>query len=282
MNQIIKGVAFGIVWLLIVGAACAEEKSQESGPWEKYALNFGGFISSTNTAFRLGSGAGIDIDVEKLLDLERTNTVFRLDGLWRFSENRKHRMDLSWFSLHRSGQNTIGQDITIPGDEGEDDIDIPVGTKVKSYFDLDIYQLSYSYSFFQDDRIDAAAQGGLYIMPIKFGLNATGLIDAQGEAKFTAPLPTFGLRIDIALTPKWFLRSGTDIFYLEFEQFKGAILSGQSALEYVPWKHVGIGLGVDTLRIRAEAKGEDYPGIDFNGMAEFSYIGLQLYARVFF
>ena len=54
----------------------------------------------------------------------------------------------------------------------------------------------------------------------------------------------------------------------------------QGALEYVPWKHFGIGLGVDSFVMAAEADGEDYPMIDFTGYVEFSYVGLQLYATI--
>ncbi len=282
MRQIIKCAILCLGGLLVLSTAYANEENIEQNPWEKVAFSFGGFIANTNTSFRLGADAGVDIDVEELLGLESTNTVFRFDGLWRFTENRKHRMNLSWFSLRRSGEKTIGQDIEILQKDGEDFTTISDGSKVESYFNLDIYQLAYSYSFLQDDRIDVAAQLGLHVMPIEFGLKATGFVDEEGEAKFTAPLPTVGFRMDIALTPKWFVRTGIQIFYLEYQQFKGSILASQGAIEYVPWKHFGIGIGVDSFQIRAEAKGEDYPRVDLNGSMEFSYVGLQLYGRVFF
>jgi hypothetical protein len=77
---------------------------------------------------------------------------------------------------------------------------------------LDIYELAYSYSFLQDDRIDLAALIGLYVMPIDFGINVAGLVNVNESEKFTAPLPVVGLRMDIALAPRWFLRTGTQIF----------------------------------------------------------------------
>ena len=69
---------------------------------------------------------------------------------------------------------------------------------------------------------------------------------------------------------------------VEIEQFKGSLYNASAAVEYKPWKHVGIGLGVDTLRVKVEADGQDYPGIDFKGKVEFTYFGLQLYAKLFF
>ena len=262
--------------------AVAEEWNLEEKPWEKFGANVGVFISAVDSNFRIGSGIGLDIDVEDLLGLDSTNTVFRADALWRFSKNRRHRLDLSWFAFRRDGSRRILDDITIEDDNG-DKIIIEAGTTVNAFFDLDIFQLNYSYSFIQDDRIDLAVGGGLYIMPMDFGISVSGLVEEEGSENFTAPLPVLGVRMDVALTPQWFIRSGAQVFYLEFENFTGSILKFQTAVEYNPWKHVGIGLGFDSLNVSVEADGStDWPGIDLNGKVDFKYTGLQLYLRVFY
>ncbi|BBO78544.1 hypothetical protein DSCW_59610 [Desulfosarcina widdelii] len=258
----------------------AEEPALDEQPWEEFGVNVGVFLSAVDSTLRFGSGISVDLDVEDFLGLDTSNFVFRADALWRFSDNRRHRLDFSWFSLNRSGERQILEDITVElyGKE----VVIPAGTDVESFLDIDIWELSYSYSFFQDERIDLAAGIGLYIMPIDFGLNATGLIDEEGQESFTAPLPVVGLRMDIALTPRWFLRTSTQAFYLEYEDFSGSILRVDAAVEYNPWKHVGIGLGFDTLHIDVQAEGEDWPGVDLNGKVNFNYAGLQLYLRLFY
>ena len=263
-------ILFFVVWLSppVFAQDKPTDKSSYDGPWEKFSLELGGFFPSINSSVQLGvKGSGVNIDPEDLLDLKTTTVVFRLDGSWRFTRNRRHRLDLSWYSFRRDGNTTIGQDITIG------DIDIPAGTYVESFSNLDIYRLSYGYSFFQDDRIDLAALAGLYIMPIEFGINATGVVNKRVNENLTAPLPVFGLRADFAITPEWFLRSGTQIFYLEINQFKGSIFAAQVGVEYKPWKHVGIGLGFDTFNLNVEAEGEDYPGVDFQGQLQFHYRG---------
>jgi len=274
-------LATAVLLLLTHQSVRAEEWNLEEKPWEKFGANFGVFMSATDTSFRIGSGVGLDIDVEELLDLDTTSTVFRTDALWRFSKNRRHRLDFTWFAFKRDGTKQIGQDITIEDGDGNP-ITIDAGTTVNAFFDLDIYEVAYSYSFFQDDRIDLAAGLGLYIMPLDFGLKATGLIDEEGSAKFTAPLPVLGLRMDFALTPQWFIRTGSQIFYLKYENFTGSVLEFRAALEYNPWKHVGIGLGFDSLGVKVEADGQDYPEIDFKGNVEFNYTGFQLYLRIFY
>jgi hypothetical protein len=266
-----------LTWASMLSAA----EHEPNTPWETYGVTAGTFFSNLNTSFRLGAGIGLDVDVEELLDLESSSTVFRLGGLWRFSDNKKHRVDLSWFAFHRSGSKAIAQDIEIENKDG-DTVTINAGTQVKTEFNIDIYQVVYGYSFLQDDRIDLATCFGLYVMPIDYSIRAVGAANLSGQQEFTAPLPTIGLRLDIALTPKWFFRSGAQLFYLEYEQFRGSLLSSNTAIEYKPCKYFGLGLGVDSFNLSVEAREEDYPSIDLAGNIEFEYIGVQLYARFFF
>ena len=90
------------------------------------------------------------------------------------------------------------------------------------------------------------------------------------------------MRADFAITPKWFFRSGIKAFYLEIGEFSGSILEASVAIEYLPWKHFGFGLGFDSLNVQVESDGEDYPGIDFKGEVDFQYTGLLLYAKLYF
>jgi len=274
-------IILSLIFAVIPVRALSSDNDELDTLWETYGLNLGIFISDLNTSFRVGSGIGLDVDAEKLLGLDSTNSVFRIGGLWRFSDNKRHRLDFSWFAFHRSGSKSITQDIQIEKRDGNTII-IPADTDVDSFFDIDIYQGAYSYSFLQDDRIDLAAIFGIYVMPIDFGIKASGFVSEEGQQDFIAPLPTVGLRLDIALAPKWFLRSGTQVFYLEYEQYKGSLLTFYGAIEYKPWKHIGFGLGLDSFKIRAEADGEDYPLIDFRGNIEFDYFGVQFYTRLFF
>jgi hypothetical protein len=265
----------------ICPAAFAEDKAakteEENLPWGKASISLGSFVSSTTSGVKLSAnGVGVTIDVEDALGLETTTTVFRAGGLWRFSDNRRHRADLSWFALRRDGHRQIGQDIVIDG------VTYPTGTTVNAGFDIDVYKASYSYSFLMDDRMDIGAAVGLYVMPLKFELNASGLINNQVSESITAPLPVFGLRADFALTPKWFLLTRADIFYLEYQQFKGAIYDSSVAVEYKAFKRVGIGASLETFNVGVEAEGEDYPEIDLVGKIEYRYIGAMLYARVYF
>ena len=274
-----------LILMAFLTAVCppvfAEEKTAEQKaenlPWDKASISLGSFVSSSNSNIRLSAnGVGVGIDVEEALGLDTTTTVFRAGGIWRFSDNRRHRADLTWFALRRDGNTQLTQDITIDG------VTYPTGTTVNTGFDLDVYKATYSYSFLQDDRMDIGAGIGLYIMPLRFEFSASGLVNGQVSESITAPLPVFGLRADFAMTPKWLLKTNIDLFYLEYGQFKGSVYDTTVALEYKAFKRVGFGLALENFGLAVEAEGEDYPAINLKGKIEYRYLGAMLYARVYF
>jgi hypothetical protein len=276
---------FVLLGLFVAGARADSTPQNPSAlypePWEKFSVSLGAFLSNTTSGVRVGSGMGLDINLEDLLGMEDKTTVARAEAFWRFTPNRKHRLDASWFALRRSANRKVGEDFDIK-DRNGNTVTINAGSDVSSHFNLDIIETAYSYSFIQDDRLDLAVSGGVYIMPIDFGLTATGASNADETMKFTAPLPVVGLRMDVALTPKWYLRTGSQFFYIQYQNFTGSLTQLRAAVEYLPFKHFGVGLGLDTMRFNMEATRESDPNIDFKGNVDFRYTGLQLYGKLRF
>jgi hypothetical protein len=255
----------------------AGEKENKDKPWEHFSLSLGGFATAINSDVSIGAeGLGISVDVEDALDMDSSVSVFRVDGLWRFSRNLRHRLDLGWFDISRDANTTLLQDIQIG------DTLFPLGTEVTSSFDLQVFKGAYSYSFFQDDRMDLGVSFGLFVMPVAFEIDASGGFEGHERESITAPLPVLGLRADFAITPKLFLKYNLDFFYLEIDQFEGAVTDNKLVLEYNAFKYIGFGIGLERFNIYIKAEGEDYPNIDFNGSFQFSYFGLMAYCKVYF
>jgi len=236
----------------------------------------GGVLAAVNSSVRVGlPGVGVGVDLEELLGLNTATTTIRAEGFWRFSKNKRHRVDASWIDLSRRGDKTVGQEIELGNGET-----IAVGAQVNTKLDLDLLRLAYSYSVFQDERFDLALSGGFYVAPIQFDLQATGVTSFSTSFGITAPLPVVGVRMDFALTPRWFLRSDLNLFYLEFSGFRGAISSAMTSVEYRPWDHVAFGLGVDSFKFAVEANGStSTPGINQAGSVDFGYTGLLFYIK---
>lgn len=273
------------VCAMLSGPVLAADSDPADLPWKKAYLNLGYYAASLDSGFRIASGTigvGVDLDVEDLLGLDTTDQAFRIDGGWRFTKNKRHKLQLGWFGFRRSGTKTLSEAVEIPDEEGGTTTLGP--GQFDTTFDFDIIQVKYEYSFLLDERVDFNIGLGLFVMPIEFGF--TGVIEGAPSSSLqeniTAPLPVIGLGFDIALTPKWFFRQQFDIFYLEIGDFKGGIAYNSLALEWLPWKYVGFGASVDHMKVGVEAKGNDYPGVDFVGNVEFDYFGGQLYVKFFF
>ncbi|MFC1764442.1 hypothetical protein ACFL6U_20530 [Planctomycetota bacterium] len=245
-------------------------------PWKKSGLRIGGQAATADSSVTLGiNNLGVNVDLEEALGADTSTTSAYVYAFFRNSKNPKHRYDLSWYSLKRSSSKTIGQDITIG------DTTFPLGTTINSHLDMDIIKSSYSYSFIQDDRVDLALSAGLYILPIRFGIEASGAFQGNEGESITAPLPVFGFRGDIALAPKWILHQRAQLFYLEYGAFKGGISDLGIGVEWRPLKNVGLGVDLTSFMMRVHAEGGDYPGVDFVGDLRLRTVGLMLYGSVF-
>ena len=130
MKKLLLPCGFAFILFIIVPPSLAAETSGESS-WETFSFNVGLFASRSETDIRYGAGLGVDINLEDALGMDSDTNVFRLETYWRFTKNKKHRADFSWFSLNRTASKTITEDITINPPNGEE-IPIPAGTGVKS------------------------------------------------------------------------------------------------------------------------------------------------------
>ena len=245
----------------------------DAGPWSTFGVEVGSVSSAINSTVRVGlAGAGVGLDLEELLGLDRSNTTLQAKAYWRFSENERHRVDLSWLDLNRRGTKAIAQDV----DLGNGEV-ITAGTTTTTRLDLRLLKAQYSYSLFQDERVDIGVGGSLYVLPIDFQLEAAGVSDSADSFGVTAPLPAVGLRFDFAVTPHWLLQSDLNLFYIEFDDYKGALTSWSGGLEYRPWDHFALGLGLESFALGVEQNGKtDIPGVNEAGSIDLGYLGLGL------
>jgi len=275
-------VALLFMVILSVHPVSAQDQQEKEKPWKKFDLNLGGYIAALDSSVNLGlkeAGIGLEIDVEKFLGLDTTQSVFMAAGHYCFPGSRRHRLDFSWTAFRRSSRKTLTEEIEI-----EEKTLVP-GTTVKTTFNFDVLQLKYGYSFIYDDRMDLGFGFGLYGVPFKFKIDVTSGDESQEPetTDFIAPLPVITLRGNFAITPKLIFLLNWDFFYLEYDNFTGSLSSGQIGLEYYLWKYVGFGMSFDNFRVRLDVEDEtDYPGLDFIGTIDFEYSGIQLYMKVYF
>jgi hypothetical protein len=268
---------------VVPSATSATPTAVQFSPWDRGAIRMGGFAAAFDSTMTFGlgqGGVGLDVNVEKLLGLESSLAVFRIDGLYRIGESRKHQVDFTYASFHRSAQKTLTQQIDIDGE-----ILLP-GSRLESLFNIDIYRMSYAYSFFQDDRVNIGAGLGMYVAPVEYGISiiAGNKIRSVGYRSVTVPLPALSLRGDLKLTPKVSLYGELDAMYMELGGFTGSLVDLRIGCDYQFTKNFSLGFGYNSfnLNVECDGSGSDYPTVDFIGAVKMRYTGLLLYAKFSF
>jgi len=239
-----------LILLLITTSLMAEVK-------EKWKINVGSmFVTQFETDMQWGKKGfplGVKINTKDQLGLESESSVFRMDGYYRFSD--AHKIEFSYFGVNSNSNKTIDVDTDLNGNH------ISAGASLSTYFDMKVYKLNYSYSFYHNDKVELALLVGLHVTQIDIGYDANGRINGEqkaassGDVSITAPLPVIGFEGQYSIIPKkLFINYQANYFYLTFDDYKGAITSSTLKIEYRFWNHIGIGAGynINNILVRKE------------------------------
>lgn len=259
--------------LTLMLQAAAPEKA-EHRPWRDVEITLGGYLAAVDTSIdvQTDSGAGGKIDFEDLLGLDDSILSFRLGASVALGE--RHHLYFDMFDLSRKASTRLGRDIEFNGTV------YPVGTDVDSKLGLQIFNLSYGYSVLQDDRVDLALTLGIHGLRTSVKLDSAS--GAEEDVRFFLPIPLPGLRMDVALTPKLWLRQRFEFFWLGGQTYQGLMTDISICMEYALIEHVALGVGYNTIRTKLKMDNDQFPRVDFRGEFDFEFSGLQFYLQVFF
>jgi hypothetical protein len=260
----------------------AQGSDSDSTPWEKGSIQFAGLIATfhSDLTFGIKGGGNASINAEDRLGLDSSLGVFRADAFYRPGQSRRNQLDFTYASYDRDGSATLSQPLTVGNRT------YPIGAQVDPVLNFDLIRGTYSYAFVQNERVRLALGLGVYVIPLRYGL------EVQTRSEHSAveggdsilPLPALALRAEVQLYPKLFLKTSLDGMYLEISDFKGYIVDLNVGLEYRAWKHFGFGLGYNFVNADVEGEGANskYPGVNFVGDVNVRLSGLLLYAKVSF
>lgn len=253
-------------------------------PWEKFSVTFGYFLTSFQSDVTLtGTGAGVVLNLEDLLGLDSTTHQFRVNAEYRAW--RRHHFHFSYYDLSRTAEKIL--EVSIPEEE------IEAGAFAQSKLDISIFKTGYSFSFWNDDRVDLGVGLGFFILDLAAGLDvyAEGSVGGEGGSfaeqvlaeDTTLPLPVLGFRGSFAITKRVFLKQSAEFFYINLSGFDGLLLDFNLALEGHICRFFGLGAGFNFLRVDIEGDGGDgFLGGGWNGKLNFDYTGVFLYGKFFF
>jgi hypothetical protein len=234
----------------------------------RFSLSVGVFITDRDSDAHVNASngnPGTVVNLEDDLGLDKSDTVFRIDGFYRFADN--HRIDFSAFDLSRSASTQIARDITWK------DMTYALSTTVDADFDLTIYKVAYTWLFLKKERSFLGATAGLYIADIGASLSAPSVGSREvGDA--TAPLPVFGLRGKYGFAEKWALRASGEIFVLEYGDFNGSLVDVFVGLDFNLFTKADVGIGLNSVRMDIGITKDN-----LNGAFDWQYDGALAYLK---
>lgn len=253
-------------------AAIAQDASRPPGSdpfWERWKLRVSGYLPTSNTSLRFDAAdgrIGTELDFEDDLGIDERKFLPAFDLSYRFNE--RHRIEGSYFSIGRDGT----QDLEIDIDFG--DTEFSRDTQVDSFFDTDIYRVSYSYSFVNEPNAEFGFLAGLHLVDVDMGI-ATAVGNIRREPSLTLPLPVIGLHGGYAFSPRVSLNGRGQVFALEVGRYSGVLFDLFASLQYDFSPHLGLALGYQLYDANGSVQGED---VDFEGEMDFVYYGPTLSA----
>ena len=238
--------------LLFSAMPAAAEQSVDID--DRFSVSLGMFLTDRDTRTRLDGDvpdSGTDVDLEGSLGFDKSDTVFRIDGYFRFNE--KHRIDFSAFDLSRNGSKQIDEEFVWDGDI------YPTDVLVKGSFDLSIYKLAYTWSFMRRDNGYLGATAGLYIADIGASIAAESIGQASSDGT-TAPLPVLGLRGQYDFSEKWSLRGSAEFFAVDYDDYSGSLYDIYAGVDYQFSEHVAVGVGINSVGLDVEVAKNNFDG----------------------
>ena len=257
--------------VLVLIFAMPVAAAQSADMDDKFRVSLGVFIADRDTRTRLDGSvpdSGTEVDLEGTLGFKKSDSVFRIDGYYRFSE--KHRIDFSAFDLSRTASRQIDEEFIWDGEI------YPVDVLVNAALDLNVYKLAYTWSFLRREDWYLGASLGLYVADIGTSISAEsgGQFSSRG---ITAPLPVVGLRGQYEFSERWTLRGSAEIFAYEYGDYSGDLYDLYAGVDYKFNSHLAIGLGINSVRMDIGVG-----KANFSGNLDWQYDGGLLFFKLDF
>lgn len=201
----------------------------------------------------------IEIDLDDL-DLDKNHISPIAGVLFNFGKRWNLRFD--YFGYHEDSKATAEFYFEF------DDLVVPVGARVDSNLDLDVYAVNLAYNFLHSERARFGVGVGVHAVDIDLGISAKVTVAGKeislGEdtADLIAPVPNVYAYGAYAFTEKFILRYGGGWLSANYGDFDGSFIFANAFLEYWPLKYAGFGAGYRYLAADLEydpgSKTEEY------------------------
>lgn len=265
-----------VVCAHFIPSSHAADDGEEKNRYRGGSIRIGAFwVSQFNTEITLRTAdipIGIFIDLESDLGLDDSVAVPRGAFSYRFSKH--HQVNVGYFRIHRDRTFRLDEELEI-GDEV-----FPIGIEVRPWSNVAVYKATYTWIFYDSDKVTLGASFGLNVIDFDVGVEARtdnlGGRLIRETADVTAPLPIFGLRLAYNVSKKVTLGVTSDSLVVEYGKYSGTFLDAYAIVTWQFAKHFSVGGGINFLNMDVNVDEE------FVGSIRHNYRGVTAFGGFHF
>ena len=227
-----------------------------------------------NTNFRVDptnappGTTGTPVNAENDLGLAHRERQGVVDFMFRLRDRNQVRV--GYFESKRSGNQVLATDIVFGNQT------FPAGELAQTSFDLEQFNITYTYSFIRTNRFEVGSGLALYFLQ----LDVIGQVPAQGlrqEVTAATPFPALPLDLTWCLSRRWAATAQAAYLKVNTHNLSGSYLDTHADIQYRWVPNFVVGAGYASIRTDLTHRNGSFPGV-----VKMTISGPQVFVRFSF
>ena len=211
---------------------------------------------------------GTPVNAENDLGLPKRLHQGRVDFMFRLRERSKVRVD--YYEANRTGSQVLANDVVF-GNEI-----FPAGQTAVTSFDLQQFDITYTYSVIRNSRFEAGIGLAAYFLQV----DVIGQVPAQNlrqEVSAATPFPALPIDLTWRISSRWAATARAAFLKINHHNLSGRYWDTGADIQYRWVPNFVIGAGYTTIRTDLTREGGSFPGV-----VNMTINGPQLFVRFSF
>jgi hypothetical protein len=211
-----------------------------------------------NTSFRVDptnappGTTGTPVNAENDLGLPHRERQGVVDFMFRLRDRNKVRV--GYFETKRSGSQVLANDIVFGNQT------FPAGELAQTSFDLEQFNITYTYSFIRNDRFEVGSGLALYFLQ----LDVVGQVPAKNlrqEVTAATPFPALPLDLTWSISSRWAATAQAAYLKVNTHDLGGWYLDTHADIQYRWVPNFAVGAGYASIRTDLTHRNGSFPGV---------------------
>jgi hypothetical protein len=213
----------------------------------KYDTNFR--VDPTNAP---PGTTGTPVNAENDLGLAQREQRGVVDFMFRLRDRNK--VQVGYFETNRSGSQVLANDVVFGNQT------FPAGQLAQTTFDLQQFNITYTYSFIRNNRFEVGSGLALYFLQI----DVIGAVPAQSlrqEVTAATPFPALPLDLTWCLSSRWAATARAAYLKVNTHDLGGWYLDTHADIQYRWVNNFAVGAGYASIRSDLTHRNGSFPGV---------------------